>query len=197
MKRLQYELQYHPDENFVSYLCSGLEHGFDTLVSDTNLKTKECNNLLTARDNPEIVDELLEAECAKGYAYGPFSEAPFEQYRVSPIGVATGKYSGKKRLIIDLSSPRNSRNHRSINELIDKEQCCLTYVKIDDAIKKICEYGKGAVLCKFDIKDAFKHCPIQKDQWHLFCVQWVKNYYVLTRLAFGWRSSPKIFDTLA
>ena len=100
-------------------------------------------------------------------------------------------------MITDLSSPRNSRNHRSINELIDKEQCSLTYVKIDDAIKKICEYGKGAVLCKFDIKDAFKHCPIQKDQWHLFCVQWRKNYYVLTRLAFGCRSSPKIFDTLA
>ena len=35
-------------------------------------QTKECNNLLTARDNPEIVDELLQAECAKDYAYGPF-----------------------------------------------------------------------------------------------------------------------------
>ena len=52
------------------------------------------------------------------------------------------------------------------------------------------------MLCKFNIKDAFKHCPIQKDQWHLFGVPWLKNYYVLTRVTFGCQSSPKIFDTL-
>lgn len=153
--------------------------------------------MLSARDNATTVQELLEMECAKGFAYGPFSEAPFECYRVSPIGIATGKYSGKKRLIIDLSSPHNSANHMSINDLIDKEQCTLNYVKIDDAIKTICEFGKGALLSKFDIQDAFKHCPIRKDQWHLFLVKWEGKYYVLTRLAFGCRSSPKIFDSLA
>jgi hypothetical protein len=29
---LEYELCNHPDNNFVSYLCTGLRHGFDTLV---------------------------------------------------------------------------------------------------------------------------------------------------------------------
>ena len=174
-----------------------MEYGFDTLISETNLKTKECKNLLSAQDNAVSVKELLTTECAKGFAYGPFSKAPYEEYRVSRIGIAAGKYSGKKRLIIDLSSPHNSTNHISINDLIDKDQCTLSYVKIDDAIKKICEFGKGAVLCKFDIQDAFKHCPIRKDQWHLFLVKWEGRYYVLTRLAFGCRSSPKIFDSLA
>ena len=130
----------------MDYLCSGLENGFDTLISDTNLETKECKNLLSARDNATAVQDLLTTECAKGFAYGPFSEAPYENYRVSPIGIAIGKYSGKKRLIIDLSSPHNSTSHISINNLIDKDQCSLTYVKIDDAIKKICEFGKGAIL---------------------------------------------------
>ena len=50
----------------MDYLCSGLEYGFDTLVSDTNLKTKECKNLLSARENADIVQELLDTECAKG-----------------------------------------------------------------------------------------------------------------------------------
>ena len=181
----------------MDYLRAGLEHGFDTLVSDINLQTKECKNLLTARENPSIVQELLDAECTKGYAYGPFSDTPFENYRVSPIGIAIGKYSGKKRLIIDLSSPHKSKLHSSINELIDKDQCTLSYVRIDDAINKICEFEKGAILCKFDIKDAFKHCPIRKDQWHLFLVRWNGMYYVMTRLAFGCRSSPRIFDNLA
>ena len=181
----------------MDYLCSGLEYGFDTLVSDTNLKTKEYKNLLSARENADIVQERLDSECAKGYAYGPFSEPPFENYRVSPIGIAVGKYSGKKRLIIDLSSPHNSKSHSSINNLIDKDQCTLSYVRIVDAISKICEFGKGTVLCKFDIQDAFKHCPVTKDQWHLFLVRWNRMYYVLTRLAFGCRSSPRIFDNLA
>lgn len=63
-------MEFH--QYFVDFLCSGLEHGFDTLVSDTNLKTKECKNLLSARHNSAAVQELLETECTKGFVYGPF-----------------------------------------------------------------------------------------------------------------------------
>ena len=58
-----------------------------------------------------------------------------------------GKYSGKKRLIVDLSSPHDDLSHSSINDLIDKDACSLTYVRIDDAIKAIQQHGKGALLC--------------------------------------------------
>ena len=64
-------------------IWSWLEQGFGTLVSDTNLKKKECNNLLTARDNLEVVDDLLGTACAKAFAYVSFPEAPLEQNRVS------------------------------------------------------------------------------------------------------------------
>ena len=40
-----------------------------------------------------------------------FLEAPFDTYHISPIGVATGKYSDKKCLIIDLSAPYNDLKH--------------------------------------------------------------------------------------
>ena len=126
-----------------------MEFGFDTLVSSTTLPTKECNNLMSIRRQPEIVSNLLREECKKGYAYGPygpFRDAPFDCYRISPIGVATRKYSGKKRLIIDLSAPHDDSTHSSINDLIDKEQCSLTDVKLDDAIKKISQVGTRAML---------------------------------------------------
>jgi hypothetical protein len=61
-------------------------------------------------------------------------------------GVTTGKYSHKKRLILDLSSP-----HR--DDLIDKGQCSMSYIKIDDAVKIIKKYGQGTKLCKFDIQN--------------------------------------------
>ena len=56
---------------------------------------------------------------------------------VCPLGLAIGKYSGKKRLIVDLSSPHDNPNHVSINDLIDKDSCSMTYVKIDDAIMQV------------------------------------------------------------
>ena len=133
----------------------------------------------------------------KGYLMGPFDSPPFDSYRVSPVGLAEHKYSGKKRLIVDLSSPRNHPSHPSINELIDKQEYSLSYVRIDDAIKIIKKLGPGSWLCKCDIKDAFKQLPISPDLWHLYGIKWKAKYYFFTRLVFGSRSSPKIFDTLS
>jgi hypothetical protein len=47
----------------------------------------------------------------KGYQKGAFEKPPFDMYRVSPIGIVEGKYSGKKRLIVDLSSPHDGEEH--------------------------------------------------------------------------------------
>ena len=99
---LEKELQGHPDPVFVQYLCTGLREGFDTLIPDILLSNKECKNFLSARQNHSAVSELILQECEKGYLYGPFDHPPFENYRVSPLGLAVGKYSGKKRLIVDL-----------------------------------------------------------------------------------------------
>ena len=70
-------------------------------------------------------------------------------------------------------------------------------MKLDDAINAICKCGKGALLTKYDISNAFKICPIRADQWPYFCVKWEGQYYVFVRVIFGCRSSPHIFDTLS
>lgn len=197
VNRLEYELKEHPDKHFVMYLLNGIRFGFDTLVSILDLPTFECKNLLSAIRDPESVDMLLKQEIDKGYVKGPFSSPPFETYRVSPIGIAEGKYSGKKRLILDLSSPHEHETHESINSLIDKEVCSLSYVKIDDAIRAIKHFGKQTILNKTDMTDAFKQLGIRKDQHHLYCMKWKNNYYHYVRLCFGSRSSPCIFDNLS
>jgi hypothetical protein len=56
-------------------------------------------NALSARNNPGIVTRLLQEEIDKGFIRGPFSKSPFKQHRVSPLGLATHKYSKKQRLI--------------------------------------------------------------------------------------------------
>ena len=73
--------------------------------------------------------ELIETECKNGFLHGPFDHPPFKHNRVSILGVAVGKYSGKKRLIVDLSSPRDGLRNVSMNELIDNDSCSLTPVE--------------------------------------------------------------------
>ncbi len=127
---------------------------------------------------------------------GPFDNPPFNLFRISPIGVATRKFSGKKRLIIDLSAPHNSP-FPSINSLIPLDEFSLKYHDIDQAIDMIKIAGRGAWLAKIDITSAFKVMPIHPDSWHLFGVRWLGKYYFAVRLTFGCKSSPKIFDMLS
>lgn len=196
IEQLEVELRQHPDRSFVTELISGLRTGFDMKVFNPPISTRECKNLQSALTRPDEVDRLISDELQKGFLAGPFDIPPFPVYRVSPVGVAEGKYSKKLRMILDLSSP-HEESVSSINDLINKSECSLSYVKIDDAIHSILEQGRGAQLCKTDIADAFKLLPILPSQWHLFCLKWRNKYYHFVRLPFGCRSSPKIFDKLS
>jgi hypothetical protein len=88
-------------------------------------------------------------------------------------------------------------DHPSINSLIDKESCSLSYVTIDDAINRIQELGCFAWMNQADIQDAFKLFPIKPSLCLFYGVKWNDNYYFLVRLPFGSRSSPKLFDLLS
>ena len=165
------------------------------MVSKTNLPTVECKNLQSAFRNPDIVDNLIKQEVDKGYLKGVFKKPRFDMYRVSLICIVD--IQEKKRLIVDLSSLHDNEEHSSINNLIDKEQCSVSYARIDDAISAIKDFGRFSILSKVDILDACKQFGIRKDQHHLYYIKWRKLYYYYVRLCFGSRSSPTIFHNLS
>ena len=101
--------------DFFKYLCNGLRQGFDCMIQGKIIKSEECKNNYSAMSQTKIVTELIRKECEKGIVYGPFHSLPFENYRVSPLGVAEGKYSGNKRLILDLSSSHDNNDFQSVN----------------------------------------------------------------------------------
>ena len=195
--QLETELTSHPDRHFVNFLMRGFNDGFDTGITKLPVIPYICKNLLSATKQPQSTMELLQTELERGYVIGPYDFIPFSCYRISLIGIAVGKYSGKKRLIVDLSAPHDNEIHASLNELINKEDFSLSYVTIDNAIKIIVECGKGAQMCKVDIRDAFKLIPINESLWPFYGIQWDGRYYFYTKLVFGSRSSPKIFDFLS
>ena len=190
------ELSLHPDKVFVDHLLTGLSQGFRVGVVSPLASSFVCKNLKSAEKDPEIVSQLLQKELDKGYLIGPFKHSPFPIFRSSPIGIATRKYSGKKRLVYDLSAP-HSGPIPSVNSLIPPEPFSLHYSTVDNAIRLIKLAGQGAWLSKADITDAFKIMPIHPSQWHYFGINWDAKFYFATRLTFGCRSSPFIFNQVS
>ena len=175
------------------YLVNGFRHGFDIgfrgNFSDPNARPR---NLKSARDNFAKVTEAVVKELNRGHTSGPFPFPPFPHTHCSPIGAAP-KPDGSARLILDLSSPRGE----SVNDGISREEFRCKYSKFDDAVSIVLHLGQGAVLGKIDIKHAFRICPVDPEQWHLLCFRWLDQFFTDTRLPFGSRSSPFIFNTFA
>ena len=76
---------------------------------------------------------------------------------ISPVGAIPKKHRpGKYRLIMDLSSSKNF----TVNDGIDPALSSLSYVSIDHLSSLILSLGRGALLIKADIKEAYWMVPI-------------------------------------
>ena len=128
-----------------------------------------------------------------GRVVGPFSPQAIPHVHISRFGVIPKGHTGKWRLIVDLSHPKD----HSINDGISKPLCSLQYVTIDDAIKEFIQLGRGALLAKIDIKSAFRLLPVHPADRNMLGMRWNDGVYIDTCLPFGLRSAPKLFNILA
>ena len=137
LDQLKKELLKYPDQELKNILLQGIKNGFHTGIQELPQNSIICKNSKAATNEPECVTKLVKQELEKGYVIGPYDYIPFDNFRINPIGLAEGKYSKKKRLIVDLSAPHDDTENPSLNDLIDKNEFSLQYVTIDDAIKSI------------------------------------------------------------
>ena len=119
MEKLQHELGSYPDQTQVDYVISGLTNGFHLGFDPLAVSLKSENkNMPSASLQPSVIDQYLLTELDKGRVAGPFAIAPIPNLHVSRFGIIPKKYQpGKKRLILDLSSPLG----HSVNDGIPKE----------------------------------------------------------------------------
>ncbi len=190
---LEHALLGHPDRSFVLKLCSDLRFGA-RLGYDGPRMSKFSKNLKSAVDNPTIVSSNLAKEVALGHTAGPFTNPPFVNLQVSPIGIVPKKHSDKFRTIFHLSFPKTGE---SINSFIEKDEFSLQYIKIDDAIAALIRLGRGTYLAKTDVESAFRQFPVHPDDWELLGMYWNNSYYFDKVLPFGLRSAPYIFNQLS
>ena len=189
--QLEVFLQRYPNIEVAQYVLNGFREGFDVGFQGeiSNTRPRNAQSVFT---NSKGVFTAIAKELQCGHTSGPFHQPPFDVTHVSPIG-AVPKPDGSIRLILDLSSPRGS----SVNEGINPNEFACTYSRFDDAVHMVRYLGPRAFLAKLDIKHAFRLCPVRRDQWPLLTYKWGGNYFVDTRLPFGCRSSPFIFNRFA
>jgi hypothetical protein len=186
-------LQSHPDQRFRRYIIDGIQFGF-RVGFNYRLPTRSAsNNMLSAREHPEVIREYLAKECSEGRVLGPLDLGTPLAIHTSRFGVIPKGSSGKWRLIVDMSAPEGA----STNDGIDESLCALSYVSIEDAIRDIMAHGRGALLAKVDVKNAYRNIPIHPDDRWLMGMQWEGSLYVDKALPFGLRSTPKIFTAVS
>ena len=184
-------LRQHPDREFVDYILRGIRQGFRIGFDRTAVRCRSAKrNMLSAEQNPEVVESYLQKEREAGRVIGPLPR-PIAGLHVSRFGVIPKPHQpGKWRLIVDLSYPKGA----SVNDGVDPELCSLTYTSVDEAVQWILRRGRGALLAKFDIASAYRIVPVHPHDHPLLGMAWKQQHLVDAALPFGLRSAPKLFN---
>lgn len=175
-----------------AFLIDGFKYGFH-LFSVGQSRSYESPNLLSATQQPQVVDQKVAKELEAHRFAGPFDSPPFPVFRVSPLGIVPKKIPGEFRMIHHLSYPRGE----SVNDGISHEHSSVQYANVDKAIKLITQTGVGSYLAKTDIKSAFRILPVNPQDYHLLGIKWNGQYYFDKCIPMGCSSSCKTFETFS
>ena len=117
-----------------------------------------------------------------------------QKFHWSPFGIIPKPHQlGKYSLIIDLSVPQGF----SINDGVPTELCSLYYASVGDAASLVKACGRGALMAKLDLSQAYCRDPVPPEDQFLLGLYWDSTYYIDAALPLGLRSAPKIFTALA
>ena len=150
---------------------------------------------MSAREHPEVVEKYLSEEVKAGriVAVGTKETADKLGIHCSPFGVIPKKGKANKwRLIVDLSAPEGS----SVNDGISKELSSLSYLSVDQVVARVLILGRGTLLAKMDICQAYRNIPVHPQDQPLLGVEWKGMVYVDLALPFGLRSAPLLFTAV-
>ena len=179
----------------VNYLVNGFTFGFClgcVRIPDAREPPKNHPPVL---NNPDAAKELVFKEVRLGRVLGPFKTCPIPGLLCSPLNLVPKANSpGCWHLIHNLAFPYD---HNSVNANIPDEQAQVYYIPFDRAIQICQSLGAGCFIGKQDFDAAFRLLPIAKQDLSLLGFMLEGNYFVNSLLAFGARSSCRLFETFA
>jgi hypothetical protein len=174
-----------------------IKHGVPILYSGPEFTLVSPNWKSTQTFKKDVLASI-EKDIALGRKSGPYTELPCPNFRSSPLGAFAKKHSTKVRFIHDLSWPPD----RGVNAFIPTDLCSVSYISVDDAVREVKLRGRGALMSKIDLQDAYKSILVRPEDYHYLGSSWTDDagntvYYLDHVLPFGMRSSANLFDLFA
>jgi hypothetical protein len=182
-------LKHHPDQTEVRKTLHGIEIGEDLGFSGPRKVSVSPSPRNMDPVSVKAISDNIEKRRLNGTIIGPFESIPTPGFRSSSI-YAIPKSEGGKRIIHNLSAP----DGLSVNDFLDMSAYTCSFVPFQTALDMIIEAGRGCVLGKLDWAGAYKQILIRKDQIELCGFEFSGKFYADTRLPFGAKSSPAIFN---
>lgn len=144
------------------------------------------SNHASARENPKEIQKFLKKAERLNSILGPFEYSPFNPpICFSPLGAVDKKDSSSKRIIHDMSWPRDGS---AVNDHIDKNSFLgdtinLHYPGVDNLVEIIKRKGVGCAIFKRDIASAYRQIlRVDPGCIHQLAFSWNhKVYHDLTK----------------
>ena len=80
---------------------------------------------------------------------------------------------------------------------VKSSACTCHYTSVDRAAEQILAWGKGSLMAKMDIREAYRNIPVAPEDRHLLGFRWKDTIFIDKVLPFGLRSAPLIFTAVA
>ena len=150
-----------------------------------------CKNASSALQYGVALTDTIAEWVKIGFVAGPFIQPPFRHFRVNSLMMVPQK--DKVRPVLNVSSPKGFSLNDNVNENGPEK------VRMSSAQKfgySILRSGKGSIMSKFDMCNAYKNIPCKmKDLW-LQGFRWCGRYFVDSSQIFGAITAVSNFDTV-
>ena len=181
----------------VKYLVNGFTFGFRIGSVRTPSRRPHPPNNQPIHDHINEARELVNKEIQLGRVLGPFATTPIPELICSPLNLVEkvgAQGSVKYRLIHNLAHPYTDQ---AVNATIPDEQATVSYAPFDKAVEICLQLGQGCLICREDFSAAFRLFPIIFADLKLLGFRLDNAFFVNSSMAFGCRSSCRIFETFA
>lgn len=187
----EHELKFVCDNEKKNFLLNGISQGFGIVDDDTCIPMYDCPNYKSCLESEanQYLSRLFEQELYEGKVIA----STVQPHCIHSIG-AIPKKDGTYRPITDCSRPINY----SINNYMESTALPFKYNSLDDVCNRL---SRGDFMCCTDIKAAYCSLPIRPDHWKYQGFRWghlgQSSYYLDTRLSFGLRCAPYVFNEIS
>jgi hypothetical protein len=174
------------------YILDGVRHGFKITDAGERVHPAETDNYSSA--TAPATRDKVEAQINSELANGHYRITTTKPIIVSALGAIPKRDSDRVRLIHDCSRPAGS----AVNDYATTDG--FHYQSIQDAVDII---TPNAYMAKVDLSQAYRAVKIHPSDYCATGLKWKFagdqdfTYMVDTRLPFGARKSPEIFNELS